>query len=447
MNRKAYSRMTLGLATVLTIALSLPSNVRAASWKEKVLYSFQNDPDGKWPAGGVIFGKDGNLYGATQAGGGDIGTVFQLAKQGNAWNETVLHEFTGKPNNDGDNPASGLIADSQGNLYGVTQAGGMGNCTVLGLDVGCGLVYEMSPPAVRGGAWTETIIYNFQGGQDGYAPSGNLIFDGKGNLYGATQFGGGGGGSSCNPYFQYCGTIFELSPPKQKGGAWTEKLLYSFKNGKDGGQPNGGLTFDKHGALYGTTYCGGIAACQNGLSGYGVVFRLKLRSQNDSAWTYGVLHSFNGNDGFGPAAGLLLDRGGIFYGTTVAGGSTGAGNVFSLTPPTKKVNNWRIRVLYTFKDGSDGTEPMAVPLLDKAGNLYGTALGGEKHGGVVFRLQPAKKSWSFGVLYSFTGGVDGWGPEAVLVSDALGSLYSTTQGGGTGQSCQGGCGTVFKVSP
>jgi len=129
-------------------------------------------------------------------------------------------------------------------------------------DVGCGVVYELSPPAQKGGQWTHRVLYNFKGEKDGQIPHGDLTLDEAGSLYGATLYGGGYG--SCNaPYFQYCGTVFKLSPPKQKGGNWTEKILRSFKGGTaekefgDGANPNGGLVLDSAGAVCGTTYYGG----------------------------------------------------------------------------------------------------------------------------------------------------------------------------------------------
>jgi hypothetical protein len=106
--------------------------------------------------------------------------------------------------------------DAAGNLYGTAAYGGTGDCVLLGIKGGCGTVYEMSPPAQKGDPWTETTLYSFKRGNDGYVPQGNLVFDSAGNLYGATLF-GGGKGTTCDPFYQYCGTVFELSPPKQKG--------------------------------------------------------------------------------------------------------------------------------------------------------------------------------------------------------------------------------------
>jgi hypothetical protein len=102
-------------------------------------------------------------------------------------------------------------------------------------------------PRVQNGP--ETVLYTFQGGSDGSSPIGDLIFDSAGNLYGTTQY-GGGGSCSLNGY-QGCGTVFELSP--NGNGGWTETILYSFQDSSDGEQPSAGLIFDGAGNLYGTT--------------------------------------------------------------------------------------------------------------------------------------------------------------------------------------------------
>jgi hypothetical protein len=175
-------------------------------------------------------------------------------------------------------------------LYGTTAYGGSGGCVLIGIKGGCGTVYELSPPKVKGGKWAYAILYNFQGGKDGYFPWGDLVFDAAGNLYGATQF-GGGFGSCDSPFYQFCGTVFALSPPKIKGGEWREKVLYSFKDIKvgkqigDGANPNGGLTFDSKGAIYGTTRWGGDSAnnCTggSGYAGCGTVFELTGRPKRE----------------------------------------------------------------------------------------------------------------------------------------------------------------------
>jgi len=164
-----------------------------------------------------------------------------------------LHNFTGQP--DGGYPGGNVVADKNGNLYGTSEGGGSG-CT----PIGCGTVWELSPPATAGGAWTETILYNFQGtSSDGSSPWGGLTMDAKGNLWGTTQF---GGGSRCSGG---CGTVFQLKRPTS-GGNWTHHLAHSFAGGThDGQQPLGGVVFDSAGNLYGTALGGGShTSCAGG---------------------------------------------------------------------------------------------------------------------------------------------------------------------------------------
>ena len=310
MTRKRYSRSAIRLFPLFVVFFALISPA-SAEWREKVLYSFQGGSDGSTPAGGVVFDKQGNLYGATTDGGAancvslfQCGTVFRLsppAKQGDPWTETVLHVFKGGASGDGASPFGGLVIDGSGNLYGTTGYGGTGSCIVLGTNVGCGAVYELSPPVQKGGAWTEKLLYSFRGDKDGQLPYQDLVFDRAGNLYGATIYGGGYG--SCNaPFYKHCGTVFEMSPPKTKGGKWTEKVLHSFKGGKDGANPNGGLVLDSKGAIYGTTNAGGNKICTGaGFVGCGTAFRLVPPVIKGQVWTEETLHRFTaGNDGQPP---------------------------------------------------------------------------------------------------------------------------------------------------
>ena len=457
------ARSSVLLAVVLS--LIIPAS---AEWNEKVLYSFHggtNDSSG--PAGAVVFDPQGNLYGATTGGGpascepiaGECGTVFQLSpptESGGSWAETLIYRFQGKGSNDASVPNGGLIRDAGGNLYGVTAYGGTGGCVLLGVPAGCGTVYELSPPSEKGGTWTETILYSFPTAKQGYVPNGNLVFDSAGNLYGATQF-GGGYGTTCNGFYQYCGAVFELSPPKTKGGKWTEKVLHAFagiatgKQFGDGANPNGGLVLDDQGAIYGTTSLGGYNCLHNSNQGCGTVFKLRTPMTNGSAWTEAVLHRFkrDTSDGGNPMAGLRLDRVGNLYGTTINGGPGQYGTVFSLRPPSKGTGAWVETVLHGFSDDQQGANPEASLIFDAHGNLYSTAYrgsGGSRYGD-VFRLQPLNSKhghWAFTVLYGFSGSLDAAQPAAALVFDRAGSLYSTSPFGGTG--C-GACGTVFEVSP
>jgi hypothetical protein len=457
----------------LAAAILALATTASAEWKEKVLYSFQGGNDGALPAGGVVFDPQGNLYGVTEAGGPPscapignyCGTVYELSppvKQGDPWTKTLLYMFKGKKANDGEAPDGGLVMDRAGNLYGVTAYGGTGDCTLAGVPGGCGTVYELSPPQTKGGQWTYTVLYNFKNGKDGYLPGGNLVFDGTGNLYGTTSF-GGGKGTTCNPDYQYCGTIFELSPPKTKGGNWTEKVLYSFKGVPagaqfgDGANPNGGLVLDKKGAIYGTTYFGGNnvkGRCQGGVggTGCGIVFKLIPPSQKGGKWTKKVLHEFDGMDGANAAAGVVFDGNSNLYGTTFAGPQNGSGLVFQLKKPSGGGHSWTENVLYLFQDGDDGANP-AAGLVFAHGDLYGTAYrgSGRSQYGDVFRLKPLsskKGPWTFGVLCGFHTTTGPGQPAASLVFDSAGALYSTSQYGGNGTGCgAGACGTVFEVSP
>lgn len=450
--RQPTTRRLILLGIILATA-----SAASASWKEKVLYSFQGGTDGATPVGGVVFDSAGNLYGATQDGGSSdchsidqCGTVYQVkapAKSGAPWTETILHVFRGNAENDGASPFGGLVIDSSGNLYGTTAYGGKGDCVLLGSKIGCGTIFELSPPTEKGGTWTETVLYSFPTSKQGYVPWGDLVFDKKGNLYGSTIF-GGGKGTTCDPFYQYCGAVFELSPPKTKGGKWTEKVLHSFAGGSDGAQPNGGLVFDRTGAVYGTTSYGGNEGCKTDSGiGCGTAFELKPSARMGGPWTEEMIHRFSGgNDGGSPNGGLILDTNAALYGTA-GGGTQQLGVVFRLGRGGS--GNWVETLLHTFTDNIHGRDPAGPVTFDSCGNLYGTALFGPDFRGIVFQLkQPeiTEESWTFSIAYAFKGAPNGAYPEANLIFDKSGNLYSTTRGGGTG-TCSGGCGTVFELSP
>jgi len=333
---------------------------------------------------------------------------------------TVLYSFTG--NQDGNSPQAGLVLDKMGNMYGTTLVGGKsGNC-----QHGCGTVFRVTPSG------NETVLYSFTGGMDGASPSGRLIFDARGNLYGTTIY---GGNAQCNLGLQNgCGTVFELTPSGQ------ETVLYRFTGGKDGGNPMAGVVMDAMGNLYGTTLAGGAVTCPQGC---GTVFKLTPRGKET------VLHSFNRADGAYPEAGLIFDKKGNLYGTTSAGGKLqNAGTVFKLTPSGKET------VLHSFPFGfttTDGAQPRTGLVFDKRSSLYGTTSYGGDRGcpggsgfgcGVVFKVTPSSDE---NVIYAFTGGVEA-GPDGAwpsdLILDANGNMYGTTSAGGVY-----GWGTVFKVTP
>jgi uncharacterized repeat protein (TIGR03803 family) len=358
-------------------------------------------------------------------------TALLLSTNSFATTEKVVYRFLGTP--DGIDPQGGLVADAAGNLYGTTTGGGTGGCP-------CGTVFELSPPATLGGAWTETILYSFKGGAaDGLDPNSTLIFDKQGNLYGTTQ-----GGGVNNP-----GTIFELSPPATAGGAWTETVLWIFEpNGSNGFVPNGTLVMDASGNLYGATLFGGP-------SRKGVAFEIIKPKAASQSWSERVLHNFRADtsDGSNPEYGLVL-RDSVLYGTTGAGGTGNSGVIFQLTP---KPGLWTETILYNFTGGSDGGGPGQL-IIDNLGNLYGAASGGGQSAancgsgcGTLFELSPpaiAGDPWQETTLYSFTGHGDGASPQPALWPDKLGNLYGTAaQGGRKNTTGVGGStfGTVFKL--
>ena len=193
------------------------------------------------------------------------------------------------------------------------------------------MVFKLAPPAQKGGAWTESVLYSFTGGADGGLPYASVIQDAAGNLYGTTSVGGDAGCSIT--YYPGCGVVFKLAPPAQEGGAWTETVLYSFTGGTDGGYPVGGVIQDVADNLYGTTLFGGLDSSY--CSFYcGVVFKL------DTAGNETALYSFTGlADGNNPYSSLIQDAAGNLYGTTGYGGdfsgdfcanNTGCGVVFKV---------------------------------------------------------------------------------------------------------------------
>jgi uncharacterized repeat protein (TIGR03803 family) len=283
---------------------------------------------------------------------------------------------------------------------------------------------------------TEKVLYSFSG-VDGAKPYASLIFDAAGNLYG-TASEGGSNNSGCNG--GSCGIVFELK--RGTNGKWTEKVLHAFSGGNDGGNPYGNLIFDTAGNLYGTTELGGAQAS-------GTVFQLTLGA--NGTWTETVLYSLcstpNCKDGGNPTAGLIFDLPGNLYGTTSEGGGAGSvGTVFELSPGSG--GTWTETVLHSFcyLNCDGGWGPYASLILDANGNLYGTTCCGGPPGGtgfgVVFKLAPGRGGiWTESVLHVFGNGAGGVSPQASLIFDATGNLYSTTYGG-SGNAL----GTVFKLT-
>lgn len=363
---------------------------------------------------------------------------------------TVLHNFARPLSPDGSSPQAGLVRDTAGNLYGTTEYGGLPGCGIYG----CGTVFKVNTSG------TETVLYRFRGGTDGANPEAGLIWGGSGNLYGTTVY---GGDPDCNPP-SGCGTVFKVDT------SGIETVLHSFAGGStDGCYPTGGLIRDEAGNLYGTTdFCG--------TASLGTVFKV------DTSGTETVLHSFAGNpDGANPShASLLMGKGGELYGVTRDGGYYGGGVVYELSKAGKetllyafegecfaygtlvmdKKNNlygttqecgyWNYgavyklsktgeeTVLYSF-DSTDGAYPLAGVILDARGNLYGDTYGFPYGYGTVFKLS---QSGEMTLLHTFSGSSDGALPLCVLLRDANGNLYGTASGGGSDA-----WGTVWKLNP
>jgi len=379
----------------------------------------------------------------------------------------ILHEFSG--GNDGGVSVrlAALAIDKQGDVYGAGLIGGtQQNCP--GSDgSGCGVIFEM----VRreGNKWSETVPYNFSSRENADSP---LTIDREGNLYGCTgdygpmfELTSGTGQWTFNPIWQLgcigpvglildevdnlygefgndsTGGVSELSPSP---GGWVYTNLYDFCQQQ--GCPNGvtplaPFSWDTKGDLFGTTYSGGLVNYPDCGGHCGVAFQ--TTPNGDGTWTYHVMHRFDSFQGDGclPAGSLTVDSSGNAYGTTTLCGRYHDGTVFRLTPA--KDGSWKETILYSFPSINTGAGPQSNLVLDKAGNLYGTAgwKGCNYTCGLVFKLSPQKNGkWIYSVLHKFNE-TDGDLPNG-LTMDGDGNLFGTTSLGG-----KYGYGVVFEITP
>jgi uncharacterized repeat protein (TIGR03803 family) len=367
------------------------------------MYRFKGGSDGAKPHAGLL-NVNGILYGTTSGGGGSgcsfahgCGTVYTISTTGE---EKVLYSFRG--GSDGEGPIAGLI-NVNGTLYGSTYRGGGSGCYG---GLGCGTVYSISTAGV------EKVVHSFTGGSEGAHPIAGLINVNR-TLYGTTSQ---GGDSECGEKGG-CGTVYSI--PR----FGSEKVLHRFGRVPDGQDPRASL-IDVNGTLYGTTVIGGSARLASG-----TVYSISTTGVEK------VLHSFDGSDGAFPVAGLI-EVNGTLYGTTPSG-LHDKGNVYSIS--TTGV----AEVLQRFKGGENGEEPRAG-LIIVGDTLYGTTVAGGRSGyGTVFSI-PTYGTES--VVYSFKGGSDGDDPQAAPI-DVNGKLYGTTLIGGNSECVNGGCGTVFALTP
>lgn len=453
--------MKRAYAGLFGVALAIPLLPTSAwAWTETVLHSFQGTGDGAAPFAGLVLDSAGALYGTTIYGGiagsqcspDGCGVVFKLAPRAggaSGWAETVLHHFEGA---DGATPFGGLTMDPSGTLYGTTQAGGETSdlCGTPGQS-GCGLVFQLAP-GTGNSPWKYSILHKFSGTDGGNSQS-TLIIGPAGVLYGTTVYGGLTNKCTSTPGGS-CGVAFGMVPPAQGKPGWTEEVLDRMP-GTAMAEPWSGLIRDSSGALYGTSFEGGVDYND------GTVFKLVPPIAGQTSWTKTVLHRFAGarhKDGMNPIAGVIVDSSGALYGTTYWGGGGkgecpgGCGEVFRLNPPATGQTAWTETVLYRFENRNDGFAPFAGLVMDSKGVLYGTASdGGAGQGGTIYSLTPPVSpgtSWTFTLLHSFTGKGDGRGPRSGLLLDASGVLYGTAESGGTlTTTFSDGAGVVFKLTP
>jgi uncharacterized repeat protein (TIGR03803 family) len=372
-----------------------------------LLHSFTGEPDGGNPVGTVLIDRRDNIYGVTETGGTTYpytGTIFTATESGS---ETVLFSFAGIIQD----PVSTLVPDAKGDVYGSGAYGDGGG------------IYEATSNGIQ-------LIYIFTGGgHEEWFPSGNIVRDDAGDIYGVTEV-GGHSSSSCAE-IGGCGTVFKVTP------AGKATILHNFSGGTDGAHPLGGLTRAPNGDIYGTTDWGGIVS--NGNYGDGTIFKI------DKSDAVSVVFRFNGTNGALPYAPLIFDPAGNAYSTTYSGGAFDEGVVFEISPSGGE------RILHSFGKGADGNGPWAGLVRDADGNLYGTTEGGGIYNrGTVFRVTPTGTGT---VLYNFTGNADGGLPISGLAIDSKGNLIGATFSGGIfdglcmelGQDI--GCGTLFEITP
>jgi uncharacterized repeat protein (TIGR03803 family) len=427
---------TVLLAAIVISGMSLGDASEAHAQRLTILHTFTGAPDDGADAEAGLLDDNGTLYGTTALGGNGkcksqgvsgCGTVYTLGDGGGKYK--VLYNFKG--GKDGSWPGlGGLISDGEGNFYGTTLAGGTGKCKDGAGVTGCGTVFRVTSAGV------ETVIYSFQGPtkKDGWAPMGAIVRDSEGNIYGTTSYGGSQDCSDGSSYIG-CGTVFKVT----SGGV--ESVLYNFKGGKDGEVPFGGLVMDSAENLYGTT-TDGMDTTQEG-----TVFKVTRSGAKTALYKFS---KSDPSDGWVPFGGLAMGASDDLYGTTITGGPTDrglcCGVLFNVL-----TRGGTSTILHDFTNGTtDGREPYAALALDSAGNLYGTTItGGKDDGGVVFKLGAGGSPYE--ILANLNGTSDGTEPLGTLAIDSKGNVYGTTTYGGDGN-CVGtsgtqGCGTVFKVAP
>ena len=390
---------------IVMCAFVFISSVTVGAATYRTLLSLNGFQYGDSPYAGLAIDRAGNLYGAAAYGQVIQGSIFRLTPSQGAWQVTSLYEFD-PYQFEGAAPIGGLAVDEGGNVYGTTSYS-------YGADGDCGTVFKLSP---SGSFWTITYLRHFYDGAEGCHPEAALTYS-NGWLWGTTRSGGSKGQ----------GTLFSMNT---SGGSFDSDSFLGIK----GRQPSSALSLWG----YGTTYLGGG-------KGQGNIFWLNPQKGITSKHSFRV----EGKEGYGPVGDLLsLYVGGVrtIYGTTSAGGQGGGGAVYRLTETTPNSNQWRIKVLHSFSTvDREGWGPLAGLTADAAGNLYGTtSKGGDWNCGSVFKLSAGKNNiWTHRVIHSFDpNNWEGCSPTGGVVLDEAGHLYGTTMGGG-----DYGYGAVYEIIP
>lgn len=385
-----FVRIAVALATIFSTTLALP----ALAVTQSVLHSFAGpSADGSTPNTALIQGTDGNFYGVTNAGGPNTcgntscGTVFKMTSSGAT---TILHNFHGS---DGSNPSAALVQGTDGNLYGTTFDGGAN---------GSGTVFKISTSGTFTSLYSFATVVSYHN-IDGANPDSALIQYSDGNFYGTTLQGAEGGG-----------TIFKITPTGQMD------ILYKFVYG-DGELPAAGVIRGIDGNLYGATLF-------YGPNGGGTIYKFDIHAAKLT-----TLYAFSNADGAYPDGRLVQAADGTLYGTTYQGGTGNNGTVFKLSP------SGTLTTLRAFTASPDGQTPYAGLVLLNNGNVYGTTQqgGSINNGGTVFTIN---SNGGYGVLHSF-GGPDGFSSKGGLVLGKDGALYGTTEYGGTAS-----IGSIYKLT-
>ena len=401
----------------IRFVMAVMATLAGAAWAANstpVIYSFAGANDGEYTDTELVMDSAGNLYGTSVQGGiYGGGTVFQLAPSGSGWTHTVLYNFTGGA--DGGEPYKGVTLDAHGNLYGTAVTGGGGSC-----EGGCGVVYKLDN---SGGVWSQRVIHEFTGGNDGSGPGSPVAFDKHGKLYGMTPTGGADG----------FGVVYELKPASNS--VWSLTVIHTFTGGLDGlGGSASRLLIDAAGNVYGVSTVGGA-------NGFGNVFEL---TSSGGKWHLTTLYSFKDQpDGASPYGGVIFDKDGNLYGTTYYAGANDVGTVYKLTHSN---GAWTESVIYSFKGGSDGDSSISTLVADAKGNFYGTTSDGGAVGcgcGTIFKVAPSSGgSWTESVAYRFPGVPKAGFAYNGMVSDSKGNFYGATVHGGTTNN-----GAIYKFTP